>query len=70
MKPPKLTTEQIERIRVVAAARRLLPTNADLAVEMGCCKRLIDKFTSGRGYKYEHATTPHVDVLAPDIANP
>lgn len=44
--PRKLTEEQIRRIREVAALRRAIPTNAQLAKEMGCCKALIDQATA------------------------
>lgn len=51
MTPRKLTDEQVERIRQVVRMRKALPTNAQLADEMNCCKRLIDQFTTGREYK-------------------
>lgn len=70
--PRKLTDEQVERIRVIVAARRSLPTNAQLAIEMDCCKRLIDQFTRGRKYKVhvEHTTTFYESLIELSAAKP
>lgn len=50
MNPRKLTKEQQARIREVVRLRNAIPTNADLAREMGCSIGLINQFTAGRTY--------------------
>lgn len=71
MKPRKLTSVQIDRIRIVVAARKAIPTNAQLAQEMDCSKRLIDDFTSGRDYHFRETTTKlHECLVELGLAKP
>lgn len=57
MMPRRLNEAQQARIREVVRLRKAIPTNAQLALEMDCSKRLIDTFTAGRTYKNVEPTT-------------
>jgi hypothetical protein len=71
MMPRKLTESQIRRIREVAAMRKAIPTNAQLALEMGCSKCLVDMFAAGREYKNaEHSTKLEETFVELGLAKP
>lgn len=65
MRSRKLTDEKLERIRFVIAARRALPTHAELARLNGVSKSLIDQIAAGVMYKVPRGTpvTKLDDVL-------
>jgi hypothetical protein len=70
--PRKLTEAQLERIRLVAAARKSLPTNAELAAEKGCSKRLVARFAAGGRYRFpvERASKVHETLVELGLAEP
>lgn len=70
--PRKLTEAQIRRIRAVAALRKNIPTNAQLAVEIGCSERLVAHFAAGGDYKFpvEHASIVHEVFIELGLTNP
>jgi hypothetical protein len=51
MMPRKLTEEQAAQIRAIVAARKSLPTHAQLAQQFGVSKRVIDDISCGKAYK-------------------
>lgn len=64
-----LTDEQVAfvvnvtaRRRLAAEALRKFPTNADIAGQLGCCQRLIDRISAGHLYKTKRAVRLH-DVM-------
>lgn len=65
MMPRKLTDAQIAQIHAVAAARKSLPTNKQLADEMGCSERLIARFAAGGKYRFpvERALKVHESLV-------
>jgi predicted transcriptional regulator len=65
MRARKLTDEQLERIRTVIAARKALPTHAELARLHGVSKSLVDQIAAGVMYKVPRGTpvTKLDDVL-------
>lgn len=50
MRPRILTEEQLEQIRAIIAARRAIPTHAELARRYGVSKRLVDDIACGVAY--------------------
>jgi hypothetical protein len=56
MMPRKLTEAQAEEIRAVVAARKALPTHAQLAKQFGVSKRVIDDIACGKAYKSPRET--------------
>jgi ribosomal protein S27AE len=56
MRARKLTDEQLERIRTVIAARKALPTHAELARLHGVSKSLVDQIAAGVMYKVPRGT--------------
>lgn len=58
MKLRALTDKEVTYIQRVTAQRRQamdavrkFPTNAQLAEKLGCCQRVIDRFSAGHTYK-------------------
>lgn len=58
MRSRKLTDEQLERIRTVIAARKALPTHAELARLHGVSKSLVDQIAAGVCYKVGRKNRP------------
>lgn len=71
MKPRVLTDKQVELVVRVTSQRRQamnavreFPTNAQLAVQLGCCQRVIDRLSAGHGYKDSRESSVRLhDVL-------
>lgn len=72
MTPRKLTEAQQARCREIGALRRSIPTNAQLAAEMGCSQRLIARFTAGGQYRFrvERASKVHECLIELGLAKP
>jgi hypothetical protein len=73
MKPRKLTSEQVEYVREIGRERRRImallaniPTQARLATELQCSKRLIEDIQSGKQYakRYSDADLDAIAALA------
>lgn len=60
MRARKLTDEQIEKIRAAIAARKNLPTHAELAKTYGVSKSLVDQIAAGLCYKVPRGTTTKI----------
>lgn len=60
MMPRKLTPKQQAYVVEVTTRRRMalalleaeFPTNEQLAMELGCCRRIIDRLSAGHLYKF------------------
>lgn len=64
MRIRKLTDAQVGQIRTIIAARRALPTCAQLAQRFGISKSLVDQIGAGVYYKIPREPTTNVqDVL-------
>jgi len=57
-----LTTEQRDRLRVVAEARAGTPSNRQLANEMGTSERLIEYYVRKYQHEMERRTANNTDV--------
>lgn len=67
MRSRKLTDEQLARIRTVIAARRALPTHAELARLHGVSKSLVDQIAAGVMYKVSRGTTTKLDDVSMEL---
>lgn len=63
MRPRKLTSDQVEYVREIARQRQLIPTQAQLAHELGVSKRLIEDIQRGRQYA-KRFTDAELDEIA------
>lgn len=68
MRTRKLTDEQLERIRKVIAARKALPTHAELARIHGVSKSLVDQIAAGLCYKVPRGSTTKLDDVLMELA--
>jgi hypothetical protein len=71
MKQRALTDKQVEFVvRITSERRRAIkavrefPTNAEIAVKLGCCQRVIDRISAGHTYKDSRESSARLhDVL-------
>lgn len=67
MRPRKLTDERLAYIRTVIAARKVLPTHAELARLNGVSKSLIDQIAAGLCYKVPRGVVTSVDEMLMEL---
>jgi hypothetical protein len=63
----KLTDEQAEEIRAVVAARKALPTHAQLAKQFGISKRVVDDIACGKIYKAPRGTVTRLHTASMEL---
>lgn len=61
MKPRKLTDAQVEWVREIGRKRALLPTQAEIARELGVSKRLIEEIQAGKQYAKQFKARPFTE---------
>lgn len=66
-RPRKLTDERLAYIRTVIAARKVLPTHAELARLNGVSKSLIDQIAAGLLYKVPRGVVTSIDEMIVDL---
>jgi Spy/CpxP family protein refolding chaperone len=70
MRPHKLTDTQRAEIRAIVQARRLHPTNKQLAEKYGCCKQLIDQISAKDGVNVTPSYVPSESEAAQCLVPP